>query len=583
MDLGRGAGGSIVDEWKAKFGAVQSAAELVAQIAAAIERTPLVAVCALDRSGQVSFWNAACAELYGIAPEAALQQSHASLVWPLERAEEYQEALAAVWRTGQPAPARDWHVQSSSGRQCWVCAGLLPVFQYGVLQQVWRMEYDVSPRKAAEEQSRHQAEHDFLTGMPNRVLLMDRLSLALATARRKGSMLALLFLDLDHFKQINDTLGHPVGDQLLKEAAARLVRCVRGVDTVSRQGGDEFVVLLAEIGGIEQAAHVAAAILQAMEAEFVLTPHRLKLSASIGISLYPSDGIDSDTLMNHADLAMYHAKEGGRGRFQFFDSEMNARALERVGFEQDLRQALQERQLLLEFYPVVDLGSGAVLGAEARLRWRHPSLGLLAPERFLPAAEGSGLIVPLGRWALQQACQQARGWPVVRPAPAVALKLSPAQLVQKDLAAQVAAVLAAQALAPERLVLEVTEADLTRHARAARETLQALHALGVGLAIERFGSGYSRLGELKDYPVDKLKIDSVFLDGVEQDGENGRVVRALVGLGHSLGLRVQADGVQNEAQRAFLRQCGCDEYQAAQACAASGADGIEGLLAQVRT
>jgi len=571
-----------VVDWNVKAGAVQDAAELVAQIAAAIEHTPLVAVCALDRKGEVGFWNTACAELYGITAEAALRRQHASLVWPLERADEYQEALAGVWRTGQASAAHDWHVQSSAGRQLWIYSALLPVYQYGALQQVWRMEIDVSPRKAAEESSRHQAQHDFLTGLPNRVLLMDRLSLAVAAARRRGGMLALLFLDLDQFKQINDTLGHPVGDMLLKEVAARLVRCVRGVDTVSRQGGDEFIVLLSDIGGIEQAAHVAGAILQAIEQEFVLAPHRLKIAASIGISLYPGDGIDIDTLLNNADLAMFHAKEGGRNRFQFFNAEMNARAQERVGFENDLRLALSEQQFLLEFTPAIDMASGSTLGAEALVRWRHPTLGLLLPERFLQAAEGSGVIVPLGSWVLQQACQRARRWDRAARPMSVAVNLSPAEFMQKDLAAQIADTLAAQGLPAQQLELEVTEATLMRHGASARATLQALRALGVRLAIDHFGTGYTRLGQIKDYPVDKLKIDRSFLAGVEQEhSDNARVVRAIVGIGHSLGMRVVAEGVESDSQREFLRQCGCDEYQGLRAYAAAGDDGIDGLMAPV--
>ena len=569
-----------VSEGKSRAGPLQAAAELVAQVATAVECTALVAVCALDRDGLVTFWNSACAELYGIAPEAALGQRHTSLVWPLERTEEYQAALAGVWRCGEPAAPGDWHVQSAGGRQPWIYAALFPVYQHGSLQQVWRLEIDVSARKLAEESTRHLAEHDFLTGLPNRVLLLDRLSLAMAAARRKGSMLALMFLDLDHFKQINDTLGHPVGDLLLKEVAARLVKCVRGVDTVSRQGGDEFVILLAEIGGIEQAAHVAGAILQAIGQEIVAGPHRLSVSASIGISLYPSDGDDMGSLLNHADLAMYHAKDGGRSRFRFFNPEMNARALERTGIENELRQALRDSEFLLEFYPAVDMASGELMGAEALVRWRHSALGLLLPERFMAAAEDSGLIVPLGAWVLRQACQRARRWDASRRPMAVAVNLSPVQFMQKGLAAEIAAELAAHDLPPSQLELEVTEATLMRSGAAARATLQALHGLGVGLTIDRFGTGYSRLGQLKDYPVHKLKIDRSFVAGLEQDdSENARVVRAIIGVGHGLGLRVVAEGVETDAQRAFLQLHGCDEYQGMRAFDVADADGARGLLA----
>lgn len=559
--------------------AVQRAAEMVAQAATAVACAPQVAVWAVDRDGRVGFWNSACAELYGIGAEAALQQLHTQLVWPLERGDDYHAALAQVWRSAQAAPASDWQVASAGGRQLAICSVLFPVLQYGQLQQVWRVDIDISARQRNEETCRHQAQHDALTGLPNRLLLRDRLGLALAAARRQGSMLALLFLDLDHFKQINDTLGHPVGDLLLKEVAARLVRCVRGVDTVSRQGGDEFVILLADIGGIEQAAHVAGTILEALGQEFVLAPHRLTISVSIGISLYPSDGVEPDLLLSHADLAMYHAKDGGRSRFRFFNADMNARAQERVGFEQDLRVALQDRQFLLEYYPAVDLASGATLGAEALLRWRHPRLGMLLPERFMAAAEGSGLIVPLGAWVLRHACQTACGWDHAQRPMAVAVNLSPVELLQKDLAAQVAAALAAQALAPAQLELEVTEATLMRQGAGARATLAALRALGVRLTIDHFGTGYSHLGQMKDLPVDKLKIDRSFLAGMEAAGsQNGRVVRAMIGMGHSLGLRVVAEGVETDAQRAFLQQHGCDEYQGMRAFGVAAAEGLDGLL-----
>ena len=513
-----------------------------------------------------------------------MQQPHASLVWPLDRAEDYHAALESVWRTGQPASAGDWHVQSAGGRQLWIYSVLFPVYQYGSLRQVWRMEIDVSTRRKAEESSRHLAEHDFLTGLPNRVLLRDRLTLAMAAARRKGSMLALLFLDLDHFKQINDTLGHQVGDLLLKEVAARLVKCVRGVDTVSRSGGDEFVILLAEIGGIEQAAHVAGAILQAISQEVVAGPHRLTVAASIGIGLYPSDGMEADSLLNSADLAMYHAKSGGRNRFQFFNPDMNARALERVGIENELRTALQDQQFQLAFYPAIDMASGSTVGAEALVRWRHPALGLLLPERFMAAAEDSGLIVPLGAWVLRQACRRARRWDQARRPMAVAVNLSPAQFVQKDLVAQVEAELAAQALPPAQLELEMTEAALMRGGAAARETLRALHGLGVGLTIDRFGTGYSGLGQMKDYPVNKLKIDRSFLAGLEQEGsENARVVRAIIGVAHGLGMRVVAEGVENDGQRAFLQAHGCDEYQGLQAFNAADDDGVAELMAPAQS
>jgi diguanylate cyclase (GGDEF)-like protein len=356
----------------------------------------------------------------------------------------------------------------------------------------------VSDRRRSEARTRHLAEHDFLTDLPNRVLLLDRLSLALAAARRRGSMLAILFLDLDRFKNINDTLGHHIGDLLLKEVAARLVKCVRSVDTVSRQGGDEFVIILADIGGIDQAAHVAATILQAVGQEFVLAPHRLHVSTSIGVSIFPGDGADIDTLMKHADLAMYHAKESGRNSYRFFSPEMNAQIVERVGFENELRRALAERQFVLEYEAQIDIGSGLPLAAEALLRWRHPSLGLLRPERFIGVAEDCGLMAPIGRWVLEQACGAAQRWNAAGQPLVVAVNLSQSQFLQRDLEDGVRAALAASGLPPALLELELTEAVIMKHSAIAPARLAALRALGVRLVIDDFGTGYTRVGHLGD-------------------------------------------------------------------------------------
>ena len=688
-----------MSEWNSTAGAAQAAAELIARMVAAVELTPLVAVSSMDRTGRVHFWNRACFDMYGISVEEAQGRDYGSLVWPVDGSDGYGDVLECVWRDGKPSQPRDWRVQTANGRQLWTYSTLLPIHLGGVLQQVCRMDVDItarkrqeaalqlaaqvfenspdailltdqrrlvlsvnraysdvtgytlpdmlgqplaahrggiedeehyrqvwaamdkdghwqgeigaqhkdgrrypawlslrairdgsndisnymlmlsdiSARKKTEEHTRHLAEHDFLTDLPNRVLLLDRLSLALASARRKGSMLALLFLDLDRFKYINDTLGHAAGDQLLQEVAARLVKCVRGVDTVSRQGGDEFVILLAEIGGIEQAAHVADTILQAISQDYMLEGQRVSVSVSIGISLFPGDGDDIETLTRNADLAMYSAKDGGRSRFRFFDPEMNARAMERVGVENALRQALKKRQFQLAFDPVIEIGGGRVAGAEALLRWRHPEQGLLLPERFLGAAEDSGLIRPIGAWVLRQACREARRWNAAGRPMAVAVNLSMAEFTQKDLAAQVRAALARHALPPERLELEVTEATLMRQGGAAQETLQALRALGVHLTIDNFGTGYSHLGQMKDYPVDKLKIDRSFLTDLDGEGsENAAVVGAIIAMAHSLHMKVAAEGVETAAQLDFLRRHGCDQYQGRQAGAAAGPDALPG-------
>ncbi|WP_229202269.1 sensor domain-containing protein [Pseudoduganella aquatica] len=435
---------------------------------------------------------------------------------------------------------------------------------------------DITDRKRDADHTRHLAEHDFLTDLPNRVLLLDRLSLALASARRSHTMLAILFIDLDRFKEVNDTLGHQVGDQLLKEVAARLVKCVRGADTVSRQGGDEFLIILADIGGADQAAHVAASVLGAIAQPFQLGPHALHVSGSVGISLYPEDGDGIEQLINNADVAMYHAKESGRNGFKFFNADMHARIAEREQLESGLRLALREQQFELAFHAEVDIASGAAVGVEALLRWRHPELGLLRPERFMAAAEEAGLMVPIGNWVLQQACRTARRWRDAGHSLVVAVNLSAAQFAQKDLLAVVRAALEASGLDPASLELELTEAIIMKGGNAARSTLDALHGLGVRLTIDDFGTGYSRLGYLKDYPVDKLKIDQSFVATL--DG-NTAVIGAMIAMARSLDMLAIAEGVETQEQLDFLRSAGCDQYQGYLADAQVQASALGQLLA----
>ncbi|WP_317201537.1 EAL domain-containing protein [Janthinobacterium sp.] len=437
---------------------------------------------------------------------------------------------------------------------------------------------DITERKKAEEHTRHLAEYDFLTDLPNRVLLLDRLGLALASARRKHSMLAILFLDLDHFKNINDTMGHDAGDQLLKEVARRLIRCVRGVDTVSRQGGDEFVIILADIGGVDQAAHVAASVLQAVIQPYRIGGHELCISTSIGVSVYPSDGADIETLVKHADIAMYHAKESGRNSFQFFDAAMNARTIERVSFENGLRQALERHEFVLEYQPEVDIASGALVGAEALIRWQHPSLGLLKPERFIGVAEECGLMIPIGDWVLQDACRQARRWSDAGHPLVVAVNLSATQFMQKNLPGAVEAALRASGLAPALLELELTEAVIMRGGGGVAETLGALRRLGVKLTIDDFGTGYSRLGHLRQFPIDKLKIDQSFLSAMRRDPEDAAVVTTIISMAKGLKLKVLAEGVETAEQLEFLRAQGCDQYQGFYASSAVLASELGKLL-----
>lgn len=433
---------------------------------------------------------------------------------------------------------------------------------------------DITERKRSEEHTRHLAEHDFLTDLPNRVLLLDRLSLAITAARRNSTMLAILFLDLDRFKEVNDTLGHQVGDQLLKEVAARLLKCVRKVDTVSRQGGDEFVVILADIGGIDHAAHVAETVRHAITQPYQLGEHQLNISTSIGVAIYPSDGDDIDTLIKNADTAMYHAKQSGRNNFQFFSGEMNERIVERTSFENGLRRALDEQQFELVFQPELDIRSGALIGVEALIRWRHPELGLLLPERFISIAEEAGLMQGIGSWVLRRACRRARGWHDAGHPLVVAVNLSLAQFLHKDLARTVREALSEAGLQPHYLELELTEGLIMKGGHAVAETLSALRGLGIRLSIDDFGTGYSRLDQLKDYPIDKLKIAQAFM----RNGGDATAIRTIIAMARSMHMKVIAEGVETAEQLEFLRRHDCDQYQGHYADRVVQASGLSRLL-----
>lgn len=526
---------------------------------------------------------------YRLADFSPLQQVSGVLSAPI--------LTALGWRARQAGNLRfDWRCVGRDGREFWVDIMLTSVAHDGrqllcaVMRETTARHHEqaaiylalmagVAARSRFDARARHLAEHDFLTGLPSRVLLRDRLRQALAAARRNGRLVALLFIDLDRFKGINDALGHQVGDLLLREAAARLVRCVRSVDTVSRQGGDEFVVVLADIGAIDQAAHVAATIRQAMAREFRIESHRLHVSASIGIAIFPADADDIDTLLQHADLAMYHAKTNGRDGFEFFSPDMNRQIHQRAALEDELRQALAQDQFMLAYDAQIDFASGEPLAAEALLRWRHPERGLLLPEDFLDVAEGAGLMVPIGDWVLARACRDAARWRDAGQPLVVAVNLSRTQFMQKNLAHKVAATLSAAQLPPHLLELELTEAVLMHHDGNARATLAALAALGVRLALDDFGTGYSRVGQLRDYALSKLKIDLSFVSGgVDGDVAQAAVVTAIIAIAHSLGLTVLAEGVESAAQFEFLRRQGCDQYQGRYARANGQFDGLDGLL-----
>lgn len=422
--------------------------------------------------------------------------------------------------------------------------------------------HDVSQSRAMAQKMSHLAQHDFLTGLPNRVLLTERLSQAISHARRHRKQAALLFVDLDYFKHINDSLGHAVGDQLLRSVAYRLGECVRATDTVCRQGGDEFVILLSEIEQPKDAALIAEKLLAAFSAPHVIEDHELHVTLSIGVSIYPDDGATVDLVMQCADTAMYHAKASGRNNFQFFRAEMNTLAVQRLAVETSLRRALRQGEFVLYYQPKIDIATGAMTGAEALIRWQDPEHGLTDPEQFMVVAEECGLSIPIGQWVIHTVCRQVQTWleTGLNVVP-ISINVSAMEFRNKKFLEGVIQIIRETALAPRYLELEITESVLMHDAESAVAVLESLRAMGVRLAIDDFGTGYSSLSFLKQFPIDALKIDKSFVRDITTDPNDATIVGAMIGLGRNLKLRVVAEGVETHRQLAFLRAHLCDEGQ----------------------
>ncbi len=421
---------------------------------------------------------------------------------------------------------------------------------------------DVSVTRAMAQQITHSAEHDFLTGLPNRMLLNDRISQAIAAARRHAKQVAVLFLDVDGFKHINDSLGHPIGDKLLQSIAGRLVAAVRGADTVSRQGGDEFVVLLPDLQQPEDAAVMAGRILRDVSTPHLVDQHELHVTTSIGVSVFPDDGTDAETLIKTADTAMYQAKENGRQSFQFFKPAMNARAVERQFIEESLRRALERQEFALHYQPKVNLSTGTITGAEALIRWTHPSRGPIPPATFIPIAEDCGLIVPIGRWVLRHATCQAQAWvdAGLRPT-TMAVNVSAIEFRDEQFLSRLFAILDESRLTPPALELEMTESVLMKRVTSTALILQTLRKRGVQVAIDDFGTGYSSLSYLRKFPIDTLKIDQSFVAQIDSGDDDAAIVTAVLGMARSLKLRVVAEGVETFEELAFLHARHCEEGQ----------------------
>ena len=421
---------------------------------------------------------------------------------------------------------------------------------------------DVSVARAMTQQMAYSAQHDFLTGLPNRLLLSDRVSQSIALARRHLCQVAVLFLDLDGLKHINDSLGHSIGDKLLQSIAKRLVNCVRAPDTVSRQGGDEFVVLLQEVQQSEDAAITARRVLQAVAEPHSIDQHDLHVTSSMGVSVYPDDGLDAETLIKNADTAMYQAKENGRQSYQFFRPAMNARAVAQHSMEEHLRCALERQELALHYQPKIDVKTRAITGAEALVRWTHPTRGSVSPAQFIPVAEDSGLILPVGAWVLREACAQARAWMDANlPVKTMAVKVSAIQFRDENFLEGLFTILSETGLDPRLLELELTESVLMKRVESTASILQTLRERGVQVAVDDFGTGYSSLSYLYKFPLDALKIDQSFVRQITTTPDRTTIVSAIISMGRSLKLRVVAEGVETPEVLAFLQARECDEAQ----------------------
>jgi len=429
-------------------------------------------------------------------------------------------------------------------------------------QCVLRMLTDITEKKKAQRVIDYLAHHDALTGLPNRLLVRDRVEQAIAAAKRDKHKIALLFMDLDNFKSINDSLGHASGDVLLEVISHRLREAIRGTDTVSRFGGDEFLVVLSHITASDAVVAVCTKILEDITKPARIDGHELSTSCSIGVTVYPDDGDDFDTLLRKADSAMYYAKDAKGNTYRFFDSKMNADAIERVGLRNGLRIALERNEFVLHYQPQIDLSSGAVIGAEALIRWQHPELGLLAPGKFITLAEDSGLIVPIGEWALREACRQAMAWRQQGlPDLVMAVNLSAIQFRRGNLDETVISALKDSGLDPQFLELELTESILIGDTENVLQTVQRLKTLGVKLSLDDFGTGYSSLSYLKRFAVDKVKIDQSFIRDMDKNPSDAAIVRAIIQMSKSLGLRTIAEGIEEEHLIKYLQIYHCDEAQ----------------------
>ena len=414
---------------------------------------------------------------------------------------------------------------------------------------------------SALEMIQKMATHDTLTGLPNRALFNETLNHAIAQSQRHGRPLAICFLDLDRFKNINDTLGHSIGDRVLQEASRRITGALRASDLVARLGGDEFVIMIEDYEDAGQLADIAQKVLDAFDPTFTVENHELGLSASMGVCTFPDDGTDAQALLSNADIAMYRAKEQGRNRAIFYAADLNTLTEERLALEAALRHALERNEIEIFYQPKIGFGNGRVTGVEALIRWRHRELGLLSPDKFVPLAEETGLIIPIGYWTIRRVCERARRWAEQGTPLPVAVNLSASQFHEPDLVAELAAIFRATGASPHHLELEITESMVMKDPERAVAVMEALRAMGVRIAMDDFGTGHSSLGYLKRFPINQLKVDRSFVRDLPHNGDDVAITRAVIAMAHSLRMSVVAEGVEHREQFELLRREGCDEFQ----------------------
>jgi diguanylate cyclase (GGDEF)-like protein/PAS domain S-box-containing protein len=513
-----------------------------------------------DTQGVTLYESPSTSRLLGYPPGALVGRIPFDSIHPKDLARA-REAFAKLLNGEPPKTPVEFRFRHAKGH--WIHLEALGnnLLDHPGIRGVVITSRDVSERKKAEKQAQYLSQHDVLTGLPNRLLMQDRLHQAIIQARRGGGVVALMFIDLDRFKTVNDSFGRVIGDALLKQVAERLRNCLRDTDTVARLGGDEFIIMIPDAATAQVVGEVAQRVLSEFSRPFSDRDQEMYVSASIGISLFPRDGTDPDELVKHADRAMYSAKDSGRNMYRYFTEDLNHEVREKVMLESGLRRAIDRGELRLFYQPTIDLHTKQVIGAESLVRWQHPTLGLIFPGKFIPVAEESDLIFRLGEWVLRAACKQLHDWQQQGFALPVAVNVSARQFRDPKLADLVVEVMSDSRVDPHLVQIELTETAIMQDAHASVMTLERLKSRGVSISIDDFGIGYSSLSYLKRLPLDTLKIDQSFVRDIATDNNDAAIVRAIIGLARSLGIKVLAEGVEDDTQLSFLNNYGCNYGQ----------------------